>query len=107
MSLTPECFAVPSSHARGGRCGWGLVLRPFDQGRAAKSGEFDEVVMTDRPDLSALDLFCSVLRKRSPRRPVWAFSQNECSRRIRELLVKMQLEHVGLDAYSLRDVGAS
>ncbi len=107
MSLTPECFAAPSAHTRSGRCGWGLVLRPFEQGRAAKSGEFDEAVMIDRPDLPALDLWCSVLRKRSPRRPVWAFSQNEYSRHLKELLARIQLDHMGLDTYSIRHGGAS
>jgi hypothetical protein len=96
-SLTPECFATPSSHTRSGRCGWVLILRPFDQGRAAKSGEFDETVMIDREDLPALDLFCSVLRKRSARQPVWTFSQNERSRNLHVLLIKTQLGHMGLD----------
>ena len=107
LSLTPECFASPSTHSRSTKCGWGLVLRPFEQGRAAKSGEFDEAVMIDRPDLPALDLFCSALQKRAPRRPVWSFTQTEYSQYLRKFLANSQLEHMGLDAYALRHGGAS
>ena len=107
LSLTPECFASPSTHSRSTKCGWGLVLRPFEQGRAAKSGEFDEAVMIDRPDLPALNLFCSVLQKRAPKRSVWNFTQTEYAQHLRKLLAKSQLEHMGLDAYALRHGGAS
>ena len=63
----PQCLAPPAPLGPGCMSSWGLILRPMELGRAAKSGEFDESVLIDRPDLPFLNVFLGDMSLVGPR----------------------------------------
>ncbi len=82
MLLHPQCFAPPMPLGPGRMSSWGLIIRPLELGRAAKSGEFDESLMVDRPDLSFFNPCLGLLRRRQKGQPVWSFNHNEYSQHV-------------------------
>jgi hypothetical protein len=91
----------------GAQWSWALILRPFEMGIAAKSGDFDESVVIDRADLSWLDSFLGVLQRRPARRMIWDFTQAQYTAQVLRLAALARLEVLKVDTYSLRHGGAS
>ena len=107
LALHPQCFAPPAPLGPGRMSSWGLILRPLELGRAAKSGEFDESVLIDRPDLPFLNVFLGMLKRRRQGQPVWTFTQNEYAAHITSTAKELHLGSLQVDSYTLRHGGAS
>ena len=107
IGIVPESLVPPGLLRHGLKSSWALVLRPFEMGKAAKSGEYDESVMIDRPDLPWLDRYLAALRRQSPKKSVWPFTQAEYAHNLAELIKTANFEALKIDTYSLRHGGAS
>jgi hypothetical protein len=107
IGIVPESLVPPGLLRHGLKSSWALVLRPFEMGKAAKSGEYDESVMIDRPDLPWLDQYLAALSRKSPKTSVWPFTQAEYARNLTDLIKAENLEALKIDTYSLRHGGVS
>jgi hypothetical protein len=102
LVLHPQCLAPPMPLVSKQVSRRGLVLRPPVHGRAAKPGEFDESFLLDRPDLSFLNPYLGVFRRRARGTPVLLFDQNQYSKRLTATARQLALHDVNIDSYGLR-----
>ena len=85
----------------------GLIVRPQEYGILAKTGECDESILFDAPDLHWLGRILQVLRSQPAGQPVWPFDLQQQNHHISTLSNMLQLELLKIEAYSLRHGGAS
>ena len=106
LSLTGDC--ISSGRDNMGRPCVGILFHPADAGTPGKTGETDESVVLDMPEMQWLGRNLLLLKDMQPKNSkLFDLSQEELSRDFFNGLRDLKVADLGLSPYSLRHSGAS
>ena len=107
LSLTPGQLIAPVENAGEHANSWAILLSPFEEGKAGKTGEFDESLRIDWPELKWLHPLLRMIARLPPNQKVWPFAE----RGIHDLYMTSAsdagITQLGSTPYCLRHGGAS
>ena len=87
---------------------WSVLVHARELGRPGKTGEFDDTVVLDQPDLLWLDEPLRSLRAaRAPGEPLWSLDYEDLRGLFNGVVAELGLEAISPSLYALRHGGAS
>ena len=107
LSIKPSQLVPPIPAAGVYADQWGLILSPSQLGVAGKTGEFDESLLMDWPELRWMDPLLHALRRRPCQCSVWNFDADSLRRMFNQVVHLSGIENLKPVLYSLRHGGAS
>jgi len=98
----------PVPHLGNGYRFWSVLVRPDELGVPGKTGEFDETVCLDVPELHWLDPHLRYLKTLAPEQgPLWRFDYNALLKAFHSAAAEAGVGHLSPTLYSMRHGGAS
>ena len=107
LGICPEQLVPPRPEAGNYAVHWSIHLCPSEWLTPGKTGEFDETLLLDWPELRWVTPLMQMLRARTPGVPVWPFDAVELRRQFALAASAAQIEHLKPTPYGLRHGGAS
>lgn len=107
LAIQPDTLVPPLQGAPGLQRCWGIILGDFAKGKSNKTGEFDESVLLDWPDLDFLSPVLLELHQRPANRPVWDFDAPHLTTALKTAAAEAMVDTLEPQLYSLRHGGAS